>query len=212
MSRKLRRQVIATALAMNRAGINQGTSGNVSVRYRNGYLVTPSAMAYDTLEPDDLVFMNLDGSARGRRRPSSEWRFHQDIYLMRADAGAVVHCHSPHATTLACLGKGIPPFHYMVAVAGGEDIRCAGYATFGTQDLSDRALKALAGRKACLLANHGMIAIGGDLDEALSIAVEVETLAGQYWRCLQAGKPKLLSKAEMTRVLRKFQTYGNRPG
>jgi L-fuculose-phosphate aldolase len=208
MSQQLRRRIIATALSMNASGINQATSGNVSARYREGYLITPSGLSYEGLSPDDIVYMNADGAHRGKRTPSSEWRFHHDIYASRPDAAAVVHCHSPYATSLACLGKGIPSFHYMVAVAGGRDIRCAGYATFGTQELSDLALKALRGRKACLLSNHGMIAVGANLDEAFRIAVEVETLAGQYWRCLQVGKPKLLSNAEMKRVLAKFENYG----
>jgi L-fuculose-phosphate aldolase len=211
MTVQLRQQIRSTALSMNSAGINQGTSGNVSARYRHGFLVTPSGLNYVALDPGDIVFMSLDGEARGKRVPSSEWRFHRDIYAARADAGAVVHCHSPYATALACLGRDIPAFHYMVAVAGGENIRCAGYATFGTQELSDLALTALDGRKACLLANHGMIGIGGDLAEALKVAIEVEALAAQYWRCLQVGKPKLLSRAEMKRVLKKFATYGRQP-
>lgn len=211
MTQALRRQVIATALAMNASGINQGTSGNVSARLDDGYLITPSGMAYDGLGPDDIVFMRLDGTVEGALKPSSEWRFHRDIYAARPEVGGIVHCHSPYATTLACLGRGIPAFHYMVAVAGGADIRCAGYATFGTQELSDRALEALADRKACLLANHGLIACGRDVGEALKIAVEVEALAGQYWRCLQIGEPVLLPDAEMQRVLNLFKSYGAQP-
>ena len=154
--------------------------------------------------------MTLDGEARGSLLPSSEWRFHRDIYVARADAHAIVHTHAPFATSLACLHRGIPPFHYMVAVAGGNDIRCAPYATFGTQELSDHALAALAGRDACLLANHGMIALGASLAKALALAVEVETLAEMYWRALQIGEPVLLSDAEMDVVLEKFRTYGQR--
>ena len=141
-------------------------------------------MPYDRLDPDKVVFLRMDGSHKGRLLPSSEWRFHRDILAARPDLGAVVHTHSPYATTLACLGRGIPAFHYMVAVAGGPDIRCAPYATFGTQELSDHALEALDGRTACLLANHGMIAAGATLDKALALAVEVETLAGMYWRAI----------------------------
>ncbi len=208
----LRMDVIATARAMNAAGINRGKSGNVSVRLAHagfdGFLVTPTGMPYDDLEPDDVVAMSLAGGAQGTREPSSEWRFHRDIYVHRPEAQAVVHTHAPFATTLACLDRGIPAFHYMVAVAGGDDIRCAPYATFGTQALSDHALAALAGRDACLLAHHGMIALGRSLAAALALAVEVETLAEMYWRALQIGEPARLSAVEMTTVLAKFTTYG----
>ena len=207
----LRQAVIDTARRMNALGINQGTSGNVSVRTGKGFLITPSGVPYDDLTPEAIVEMDFDTSAdgghEGPHRPSSEWRFHRDILAARPELGAIVHTHSPHATTLACLGRGIPAFHYMVAVAGGASIRCAPYATFGTQALSDRALAALAGRKACLLANHGMIATDQSLDAALALAVEVEALAGQYWRALQIGEPNLLSDEEMAVVLEKFKTY-----
>lgn len=213
--RSLREAVIATARAMNAAGINRGKSGNVSVRLRgagfDGFLVTPSGLPYGQTTPEDIVAMSLAGDARGRRAPSSEWRFHRDIYRTYTDAGAIVHTHAPFATTLACLGRGIPSFHYMVAVAGGADIRCAPYATFGTQALADGAVAALAGRRACLLAQHGMIAVGATLDAALALAVEVETLAEMYWRVLQVGEPVLLSAAEMAVVLEKFATYGTQP-
>jgi L-fuculose-phosphate aldolase len=159
----LRRQVIDTALLMNQRGINRGKSGNVSARWRDGFLVTPSGLAYERTKPADIVFVDAAGTPRGRLAPSSEWRFHHDIYRARPEANAVVHTHSSFATTLACLGREIPAFHYMVAVAGGNSIRCAPYATFGTQQLSDNALAALDGRKACLLANHGMICLGDGL-------------------------------------------------
>jgi L-fuculose-phosphate aldolase len=165
-------------------------------------------MAYESTQPVDIVAMTQDGAALGPRLPSSEWRFHRDIYAARREVGAIVHVHSPFATSIACLGRDIPPFHYMIAVAGGKDIRCAAYATFGTQQLSDRALCALEGRKACLLANHGMIAIGASLTAALALAVEVEALAEQYWRALQIGTPNLLSDVEMEIVLEKFRIYG----
>jgi L-fuculose-phosphate aldolase len=211
----LRKAVIDTALAMNAAGINRGKSGNVSARIRreglDGFLVTPSGLPYAETTPGDIVAMTMRGEAHGDRVPSSEWRFHRDIYASRSDAHAIVHTHAPFATSLACLHRGIPPFHYMVAVAGGPDIRCAPYATFGTQQLSDNALGALAGRTACLLANHGMIALGASLSHALALAIEVETLAEMYWRALQIGEPILLSAAEMTVVLEKFATYGQ-PG
>lgn len=204
----LRRAIIETALKMNALGINQGTSGNVSARIPGGLLITPSGLPYEDTRPRDIVEMTFDGRVVGAGRPSSEWRFHRDILAARADVGAVVHTHAPYATSLACLGRGIPAFHYMVAVAGGHDIRCAPYATFGTQELSDAAVKALTGRQACLLANHGMIATGKDLKSALALAVEVETLARQYWQALQVGRPVLLSRAEMDAVLEKFETYG----
>ena len=210
--RALREAVVATALAMNAAGINRGKSGNVSARWRNGafdgFLVTPTGIAYDRTTPEQIVAMTSAGEARGNVLPSSEWRFHRDIYAARGDAHAIVHTHAPFATTLACMHRGIPPFHYMIAVAGGKDIRCAPYATFGTQELSDHAVAALAGRRACLLANHGMIAFGASLDAALALAVEVETLAEMYWRALQIGEPALLPDAEMDRVLEEFATYG----
>jgi L-fuculose-phosphate aldolase len=165
-------------------------------------------MDYDALVPADIVAMRFDGSHEGRRLPSSEWRFHRDILAARPEAGAVVHTHAMFSTSLACLGRDIPAFHYMVAVAGGDSIRCAPYATFGTAELSEHAMRALDGRKACLLANHGMIAIGASLEAALKLAVEVETLAAMYWRALQLGEPRLLDAAEMRRVLAKFATYG----
>ena len=204
----LRKQVIATALEMNALRLNRGKSGNVSARIDNGFLVTPTGLAYESTQPGDVVAMKQDGTAHGARLPSSEWRFHRDIYTARREVGAIVHAHSPFATSIACLGRDIPPFHYMIAVAGGKDIRCAAYATFGTQQLSDHALRALEGRKACLLANHGMIAVGTSLSAALALAVEVEALAEQYWRALQIGTPNLLSDAEMEVVLEKFRTYG----
>jgi len=208
----LRERVIATALGMNAAGINRAKAGNVSARWRaggfDGFLITPTGVAYDRLSPDDVVAVARDGEARGRLAPSSEWRFHRDVYAARPDAQAIVHTHAPFCTTLACLGRGIPAFHYMVAVAGGRDIRCAPYATFGSQELADAAVAALAGRRACLLANHGMIAIGADLDRALGLAIEVESLAETYWRAMQIGEPVLLDDDEMDRVLAKFATYG----
>jgi L-fuculose-phosphate aldolase len=213
--RLLRERVIATALGMNAAGINRARAGNVSARWRadgfDGFLITPTGVAYDRLSPDDIVAVARDGEPRGRLLPSSEWRFHRDIYAARPDASAIVHTHAPFCTTLACLGRGIPAFHYMVAVAGGRDICCAPYATFGSQALADAAVAALAGRRACLLANHGMIAIGADPDRALGLAIEVESLAEIYWRALQVGEPVPLPDDEMDRVVAKFATYGQPP-
>jgi len=215
MSERARRQVIDAARAMNALGINQGTSGNVSLRHdengTDGLLITPSGVPYDTLSPGDIVWLRMDGSYDGPLKPSSEWRFHRDILAARPDLSAIVHTHAVHATALACLGRGIPAFHYMVAVAGGRDIRCAPYATFGTETLSAHAVAAMEGRRACLLANHGMIAAGGALDKALALAVEVETLARQYLAALSVGDPALLDDAEMDRVLEKFSTYGKQP-
>jgi L-fuculose-phosphate aldolase len=214
-SSELRHAVIATASAMNAAGINVNKSGNVSVRCargtRPGYLLTPSGIAYERLTTDDLVFVDPSGVVTGTRTPSSEWRFHGAIYAARDDIGAIVHTHSPHATALACQGLGIPAFHYMVAAAGGVDIRCAAYATYGTQELADRALAALEGRRACLLAHHGVIACGAGLDEALALAIEVENLARTYVVVRLLGEPQLLDQDEMARVLARFEDYGQPP-
>ncbi|MDH3388637.1 MAG: class II aldolase/adducin family protein, partial [Gammaproteobacteria bacterium] len=171
----LAQQVIDTCLAMNTHGINQGSAGNVSLRCRDGFLITPSGMPYDRLTPDDIVFVDLDGKPSGALRPSSEWRMHRDIYAQRPEAGAVLHAHSTFATALSCLRIDIPAFHYMIAVAGGADIRCADYALFGTQQLSDNMLVALEGRRACLLGTHGMICFHDDIERALWLGIEVET-------------------------------------
>jgi L-fuculose-phosphate aldolase len=206
----LRKALIATAQSMQGLGINQGTSGNVSVRVDKGFLITPSALPYDRTKAADIVAVAPSGKTTGTRKPSSEWRFHRDIYAARGEAGAIVHTHAPFATSLACLHMPIPRFHYMVAMAGGDDIACAPYATYGSQALSDHALTALEGRKACLLANHGMIAFGANLEAALALAVEVESLARQYWQALQVGKPRLLTRKQMAEVREKFADY--RPG
>lgn len=210
--RKLRQEIIDTCLRMNAEGINQGTSGNVSARVSGGFLITPSGIPYDRLTTDMIVEMDLGGGYYGSFLPSSEWRMHLDVYRGRTEAEAVVHTHSIHATALACLKRSIPAFHYMVAAAGGKDIRVAKYATFGTQALSDQMLKALKDRKACLLANHGVIAFGPDLAKALWLAGEVETLARQYLLVLDAGEPILLGDAEMDRVLDRFANYGKQIG
>lgn len=206
-----RRAIIAACRDMNRLGINQGTSGNISVRVAGGFLMTPTGVPYDELTPELIVAMTADGKFGGDVLPSSEWRFHRDILANRPDANAVVHCHAMFTTTLAILHKEIPAIHYMIAASGGPNIRCAPYATYGTQELSQHALAALKDRKACLLANHGMIAIGPSLARAMWLAVEVETLAAQYWRALQIGKPKLLSAAEIATVIAKFGGYGQQP-
>jgi L-fuculose-phosphate aldolase len=201
--------VVAACRELTRRGLTYGTSGNISLRHdTEHFYISPTGMEYDTLEPEDVPLMRLDGTWFGRRRPSSEWRFHRDILAARRDVGAVVHTHSCYAAALACQGRGIPAFHYMVAVAGGSDIRCAPYATFGTQALSDAALTALEGRCACLLANHGVIALGADLPRALALAGEVENLAAQYCASLAIGEPRVLDGREMSRILEKFRTYG----
>lgn len=204
----LRQEIIESCLRMNDLGINQGKAGNISARCEGGFLVTPTGVPYEETRPEQIVEMNIDGTHAGTVLPSSEWRFHRDIYAARVDVGAVVHTHAPYATTLACMDRGIPPFHYMVAAAGGSDIRCAPYATFGTQELSDHVLTALADRKACLMSHHGMIACADNLQKALALAVEVETLARMYWQALQIGEPVLLSETEMQVVIEKFATYG----
>ena len=209
---ELRKQLIATALRMSAAGLNKGTAGNLSVRHVEngaaGFLITPTGMDYATLLPEDIVFMRLDGTHQGKRQPSSEWRFHRDLYVARPEAGAVLHAHSPFATSLACLRRDIPPFHYMIARFGGDTLRCAAYATFGTQALSDAALAAMENRRACLLANHGMLVYGNDLAQALALGVELEALCEQYWRACTIGDPVLLDAAEMACVLEKFAGYG----
>lgn len=201
--------LIDAALLLDTKGVNQGMSGNLSVRCENGYLITPSGMAYDQCTPDDMVWMGFDGAVDGRRKPSSEWRFHHDILASRPEIGAVIHTHSRFATTLACLQRDIPAFHYMIAMAGGNSIRCTPYATFGTQVLSDLALVSLQGRKACLLGNHGLIVLGETLERALALTIEVESLCEMYWRTLQIGQPILLSDAEMAVVQEKFKHYGS---
>jgi L-fuculose-phosphate aldolase len=205
---ELRQALIDTAIAAQREGLNRGSSGNLSVRCGTGFLITPSGMAPAEQAPDDVVWMDFEGNARGSRKPSSEWRFHRDLYVARPEFNAVLHAHSTFATTLACLGRDIPPFHYMIAAAGGKIIRCAPYATFGTQELSSHALAAMQGLKACLLANHGLLVADSSLERALALAVEVETLCEQYCRALQIGNPKLLSDGEMDMVLEKFKSYG----
>ena len=203
----LRDQLLATARAMNGLGLNQGAAGNVSVRCRDGLLITPSALAYNRCTAADLVWLGQTGQTEGSRKPSSEWRMHRDIYGRFPDAKAVLHVHAVHSTALACLGRPIPAFHYMVAVAGGDSIRCAPYAPFGSQALSDLAIEALADRRAALLGHHGMICHAVDLEQVLALAVEVETLARMYLLALQVAEPPLLSAAEMADVLMRFKAY-----
>ena len=215
----MREALLKITQKLSEIGLNKGTSGNVSVRHEGGFLITPSGMALEDMTRASMVRMQFDGSFEQTKKqlnikPSSEWRFHRDILrpdtaTSRPEINAVVHTHSMFATTLACLHQDIPPFHYMIAVVGGDTIRCAPYALFGSQALSDNALSALQDRKACLLANHGMIALGRDLEDALAVTVEVENLCKQYWRILQLNpNPPLLSEAEMREVFQQFKGYG----
>ncbi len=205
---KQRKAVINACLAMNRLGINQGTAGNISIRVRDGFLITPSGIAYEQMTPEQIVFMRLDGSYVGDWLPSSEWRMHLDILTNFPQAGAVVHTHSIYATAVSTLRKDVPAFHYMIACAGGTNLRCARYATFGTAALSTNMLRALRDRRACLLANHGAICWGEDLNKALWLAGEVETLCHQYVAAQQMGEPVVLAPTEMKRVLNRFSSYG----
>jgi L-fuculose-phosphate aldolase len=205
----MQNQLLKFTQKLAKLGLNKGTSGNVSVRFEDGFLVTPSGMGVEEMTPDSMVKMQFEGSFEAAKKPSSEWRFHRDILLSRPEINAVIHTHSMFATTLACLHKDIPPFHYMIAVTGAETIRCAPYALFGTQVLSDHALAALYHSKACLLANHGMIALGRDLEDALAVTIEVENLCEQYWRALQIGELHLLTDIEMHEVFQQFKGYGN---
>jgi L-fuculose-phosphate aldolase len=203
-----RRDIIAQCLKMNTSGLTQGTSGNLSVRWADGMLVTPSGIACDALQPEDIVHMKLDGSFDHPLAPSSEWRLHRDIYVARAEVGAVVHAHPTHCTALAIRGMEIPAVHYMIACAGGPNIRCAGYHTYGTHELSLAAIEALEGRTCCLLANHGMVATGANMAKAMWLAIEMETLARQYIVALQLGVPNILPDDEIARVVAKFKNYG----
>lgn len=209
----VRQKMIATALEMTKQGINQGTAGNISYRTEEGLLITPTSLPYEVMTPEDIVAMKWDGSFVGRHRPSSEWRFHRDILKNRTDMNVVLHNHATYTTVLATHERGIPPFHYMTAVAGGHDIRVSKYATFGTQELSDEILIALKDRYACIMGHHGMVTVGKSLDKALALAIEVETLAKMYVHALAIGEPPHLSGEEMDRVIEQIRrmSYGNAP-
>ena len=211
--RDIREDMIETCRDMNRNGLNQGTSGNLSHRVPGGLLITPTSLAYEKMGPKDIVEMSFAGTYSGRRRPSSEWRFHRDILARREDVDVVLHTHSTYATTLAVHERGIPAFHYMVAVAGGADVRCAPYACFGTQELSDRALEALEGRTACLLGHHGLIVLAESLERAMWRAVEIETLAKMYVHALAIGEPSVLTAEQMAQVIEQMRrmSYGEPP-
>ena len=207
----LRTGIVQAARSMGGLGISQGTSGNISARCGDRMLITCSATPYDQMRPEDLASMSLEGERgawTGPMQPSTEWRFHRDILRGRPDAGAVVHTHAMHCTTLAILRRPIPAVHYMIAAFGGADVRCAPYATFGTAELAAHTLTALEGRNACLLANHGMVVVGADLAQAMWLAVELETIAKQYCLSLQLGAPHMLSDAEVADAAKSFATYG----
>ena len=206
-----RKEVIKYSIKLNTTSLSPLRSGNISVRSIEnsveGFLITPSGKKYDTLKEEDIVFVSNDGNHDINLKPSSEWRFHKDIYLKKPDAEAIVHAHSPHATAVSSHGKPIPPFHYMIALAGGEDIKCAEYATFGTKELSQNVIKALENRSACLMSNHGQVAFGKNLDQAFELAQEIENICHQYTIALKLGEPKILSLEEMKKVLEKAKDY-----
>lgn len=202
--------LLATCQAMAAAGLNPGAAGNLSVRTAAGCLITPSGLPWPELGADDFVPLTLDGHAGGARAPSSEWRFHCDLYRTRPDLNAIIHTHAPFCTALACLHRSIPPFHYMVARFGGRDVRCAAYATYGTPELSAAVQAAMQDRFGCLMGNHGMLVAGPNLRHAHALATELESLAEQYWRACQLGEPVLLADDEIERVLEKFKGYGVR--
>ncbi len=206
----LRQQLLATSRRLLELGLNRGSSGNASVRYGDGMLITPSALPVSDMTSESMVRMDLEGKVLQGRKPSSEWRFHRDIFVARPEIGAIIHTHSIYATTIACLRRDVPPVHYMIALAGGDTIRCTPYSVFGEQTLSDHALEALRERKACLLGNHGMIALGTDLADALAVTVEVEFVCEIYWRTLQAGEPQILTPQQMHEVQQKFVEYKRR--
>jgi L-fuculose-phosphate aldolase len=205
---KIRKDIIKFSKLLNKTNLSPLRSGNISVRYKNGFLITPSGMRYETLKSKDIVFVDLKGKYNSKKnKPSSEWHFHKDIYLNKKNANSVVHCHSKNALVLSCIRKKIPAFHYMVAVAGGVDIKCAKYATYGTSELSKNIIQVLNNRFACLIENHGQVVFSDGIDSAFELAQEVEHLSEQYLECLRIGKPKILTNIEMGRVLKKVKNY-----
>ena len=202
-----KKEVIKFAKMLNDKKLSALRSGNISLRYKNGFLITPSGQKYSSLKEKDIVYINLDGKYNKNQNPSSEWRFHQDIYKNKWEAKAIVHAHSPHASAVSTHGKSIPSFHYMIALAGGEDIRCSEYATFGTHELSMNIVKALKDRKACLMSNHGQVAFGENLSKAFELAQEIDNICQQYIIALKIGEPKILSLAEMKKILEKVKNY-----
>lgn len=211
MTLRLRDDLVATARRMSELGLTPGMSGNVSVRTSQGLLVTPSGMPYASLTPDDAVELRTDGTARtGQRAPSTEWRLHRDILAARPDVEAIVHTHSLFCTTISTLRRPIPAIHYAIVTAGSDEIPCADYATFGSAELAVSAVRALGTGRACLLANHGMVALGASLADALRLAAEIETLASQYWHATQLGTPHVLDRDELLRVRARYAEYGQK--
>ena len=205
---KIRKDIIKFSKLLNKTNLSPLRSGNISVRYKNGFFITPSGMRYETLKSKDIVFVDLKGKYNSKKnKPSSEWHFHKDIYLNKKNANSVVHCHSKNALVLSCIRKKIPAFHYMVAVAGGVDIKCAKYATYGTSELSKNIIQVLNNRFACLIENHGQVVFSDGIDSAFELAQEVEHLSEQYLECLRIRKPKILTNIEMSRVLKKVKNY-----
>ena len=206
-----RKEVIKYSIKLNTTNLSPLRSGNISVRSIEnnveGFLITPSGKKYDTLKEEDIVFVSSDGNHDTNLKPSSEWRFHKDIYLKKAEAKAIVHAHSPHATAVSAHGKDIPAFHYMIALAGGDSIKCAKYATFGTQELSNNIINALENRKACLMSNHGQVAFGENLESTFELAEELENICHQYINTIKLGEPKILSSSEMDVILEKVKNY-----
>ena len=201
-------EVIKYANMLNSENLSALRSGNISIRHNDGFLITPSGVKYSSLKNEDIVFVSLDGKFEEKKmKPSSEWRFHKDIYINKTEANAIVHAHSPHATAVSAHSKDIPAFHYMVALAGGDDIKCAMYATFGTQELSNNIIDALENRKACLMSNHGQVAFGNNLESAFELALEIENICHQYINTIKLGIPKILSKKEMELILEKTKNY-----
>lgn len=209
--RALRTEIVESCRSMNRLGINTGTAGNISARHGEGFLITPTGVPYADLTPEMIVPMRWDATFAGDLLPSSEWRFHRDILIARPEFGAVVHTHSTHATAVSILGHDLPAIHYMIAAAGGATIRCAPYASFGSPTLAQHAVEALADRRACLLAHHGVITAHTSIAQALALAVTVEELARQYLALLPLGPPPVLSETQIAEVLEKFRTYGQQP-
>ena len=209
---KICKEIIRTCIEMESRGINQGTSGNLSIKYKNGFLITPSSVPYTEMRPEDIVEMNWNGEFVGKQ-PSSEWRFHRDILKNRNDINVVLHCHSINATSLSCHNKDIPAFHYIVGLAGGNNIRCAKYATFGSQELANYALIAIKDRLACLLGHHGMICLGKTFKQALMLGCEVEAMAKMYIKALSIGNTDVLSNEEMDKVVKRMErmSYGKGP-
>lgn len=207
----LRTAMLAALRRLDTAGLNRGSTGNLSHRWGEGLLITPTGMGADDIVSEDLVWLGFDGTRRGRLKPSSEWHFHQALYRARPELQAIVHTHATHATALACLRRELPAFHYMVAVAGGDSVRCAPYRLFGTEALSDAVVEAMHERKACLLATHGVVSAGATLREAMKVMTEIESLCQTYLAALAVGEPAVLSAAEMAAVIEQFRGYGQGP-